>query len=428
MCNRYLKLGLLIAALGMSQPSSAGNSLLAGYFLGSEPVTGVVWPGYRPRRQHATLQIRFSVSSSGSYRLEDLYDHWTFSLQGKPGLNLITALYQGSFDPQNPALNRLGRDEYAAWPRQLEAGTEYTLVLQNVSAPMGVWTVVINGPGEVNSTARVHVPGLGQGSITGTEAKVKDLCSEVEAGYKVEGPFKVSRDGVHYFTNMSHLSTASEVIWDSEICFGVYSTPPDPQHPEAGRLEYLDRYRGSFELQADTDYYLLVGSVEDKATDYFMVIAPPAPAVINPWMSGLWADPGTDGQGVMLNVYPSIDAVHLAWFTYDLERPGTQTTAQLGEPGHRWLTAFGGLNGPDSDMTITRTAGGVFDATQPVPQQIQDGSIQLNFSSCTEGTLAYDLGSANTVGQLILKRPFEDAANIDRCNLENAGPGIPGPL
>ncbi|NJN53918.1 MAG: molybdopterin-dependent oxidoreductase, partial [Anaerolineae bacterium] len=72
------------------------------------------------------------------------------------------------------------------------------------------------------------------------------------------------------------------------------------------------------------------------------------------------ADLETDGQGLMLNVYPSIDSLHMAWFTYDLERPSNQMVAQIGEPGHRWLTAFGGLNGADSDMTITRTEGGIF--------------------------------------------------------------------
>jgi hypothetical protein len=79
-------------------------------------------------------------------------------------------------------------------------------------------------------------------------------------------------------------------------------------------------------------------------------------------------------------------------------------------------------------MTITRTQGGIFDAALPVPAQIQDGNIQVHFDSCTSGTLTYELGSAGATGQLNLRRPFEDAANFDRCMLANMGPGLPGPL
>ncbi len=429
MWNWSLKIGLLVATLAVSQTLLAGYSVLAGTFEGSESKTKSVWPDYEDLPPIATQQIKFTVSTGATYRLEDVYDYWSFQNEGNPGLNMITALYQGGFDPQQPALNRLGSDQYSTWPRQLQAGIEYTLVLQSPSLkPKGVWTLVMNGPGEVNSTARVDTPTLGQGKFSGSEPKIENPCSGAAAISKVEGPFRVSRQGVYYFTNLSYLSTASEAYWSTNLCYGIYSVPPNPQNPELNKIGVSAHNLNYVNLQADTDYYLLVQSTENQLLDYFFLIVPPAPFAINPWMSGLWADPETDGQGLMLNVYPSIDALHLAWFTYDLERPGNQMTAQLGEPGHRWLTAFGGLEGAGSQMTVTRTQGGVFDATQPVPQQIQDGSIQLNFSSCTEGTLAYDLGSANTVGQLILKRPFEDAANIDRCILANTGPGIPGPL
>ncbi len=428
MCKWPLKIGLLIAALGISQPSAAANSVLAGNFEGSEPVLDVVWPRYMDGLQFATRQISFTVSVSGSYRLEDVYEHWYFHLEGNQGLDVIDALYQGNFDPQNPALNRLGPNQYGAWPRQLEAGVEYTLVLQKTSQnPKGVWTLVINGPGEVNSTARTTVPNLGQGKFIGTEAS-SNLCSQSGAFYQVQGPFRVSRDGYYYFTNMSHLSTSTATFSSRDLCFGVYTAPPDVGQPDLNRLSYFNYNTGRYDLQAGTDYYLLAQSIENKLMDYFLVIAPPAPFEINPWMSGLWADPETDGQGLMLNVYPSIDAVHLAWFTYDLERPPADALAQIGEPGHRWLTAFGGLAGAESNMTITRTSGGVFDATQPVPAQIQDGSVQLHFDSCIAGTLSYDLGTAQLSGQLILRRPYEDRATIDRCLLATMGPGIPGPL
>jgi hypothetical protein len=429
MSNWSLKAGFTILAMAISQLAYAGNSVLAGEFDGSELKTDVVWSQYSYFPPLATQEIKFTVTASGTYRMEDAFEYWHFHKEGRPGLWMINALYTGDFDPLNPAANRIGTNQYAAWPRQLQAGVEYTLVLQNPSSsPAGVWTMAFNGPGEVTSSARATLPTLGQGKFTGAELKSKDVCSETETLYQVQGPFKVSRDGMHYVTNLSHLNTPSHTIWDIQFCFAIYSAPPQTDHPELNRLGFQKHYYASFNLEADTDYYLLVQSVDNRLSDYFLVIAPPAPFEINPWMSGLWADPETDGQGLMLNVYPSIDALHLAWFTYDLERPSNAALAQIGEPGHRWLTAFGGLAGADSNMTITRTSGGVFDATQPVPAQIQDGSVQLHFDSCTSGILNYNLGTAQSTGQLILRRPYEDRATIDRCLLENMGPDIPGPL
>ena len=429
MKKAIVKTAFVIAVVVATQATFAGNSVLAGRFEGAEPKSAVVWEFYNHLGLMPTQVVKFTVSASGTYRMEDAFEYWYFNNEGNPGLNLINALYQGGFNPKNMAANRLGVDQYAAWPRRLEAGTEYTLVLQNPQTDKtGTWTLAFHGPGDVISSASVGITGIGQGKFTGNELKSDKLCSESPAIYQVQGPFKVSRDGIYYVTNLSHLSTAGESIYSHQTCFGLYSAPPQIDQPELNRLHYMSYYRERLNLQADEDYYLLVQSINDRPLDYFFLVAPPAPFEITSHMSGLWADPETDGQGLMLNVYPSINAVHMAWFTYDLERPAAGAIAQLGDPGQRWLTAFGELAGGGSDMTITRTKGGVFDAIQPVPDQIQDGSVQLHFDSCTSGTLLYDLGSAHATGQLTLRRPFEDRANIVRCEMANMGPGIPGPL
>ena len=60
----------------------------------------------------------------------------------------------------------------------------------------------------------------------------------------------------------------------------------------------------------------------------------------NPGLNDTWFNADTVGQGFFITVFPDIGKVFLAWFTYDTERPPEDVTAILGEPGHRWITAF----------------------------------------------------------------------------------------
>ena len=48
--------------------------------------------------------------------------------------------------------------------------------------------------------------------------------------------------------------------------------------------------------------------------------------------------------------------------TFDLDRPDETAYGQLGDPGHRWLTAQGPYNDDTAELTLFLTAGGVFDA------------------------------------------------------------------
>mgnify|MGYP000271163598 CR=1 FL=1 len=54
-----------------------------------------------------------------------------------------------------------------------------------------------------------------------------------------------------------------------------------------------------------------------------------------------WFDPETDSQGVFITVFPDLGFVSLAWFTYDTEIPAEDAEANLGDAGHRWITALG---------------------------------------------------------------------------------------
>lgn len=141
--------------------------------------------------------------------------------------------------------------------------------------------------------------------------------------------------------------------------------------------------------------------------------------VINAGLNDAWYNPETNGQGFLITVLPDTGIVFLAWFTYDLERPPQDVTAMLGEPGHRWLTAQGPYEGNTASLTIYVTEGGVFDAAEPaaVTDSSGDGSMTVEFASCSEGLLSYEIDSLGISSEIPIQRIVPD--NIPLC--ENLG-------
>jgi len=144
---------------------------------------------------------------------------------------------------------------------------------------------------------------------------------------------------------------------------------------------------------------------------------------INAGMSDAWYNPETDGQGFFITVFEELGVVSLAWFTYDTEYPPEDAQAQLGDPGHRWITAIGPIDGNMAVMNIDITSGGVFDTqsdvkhTQPAGA---DGTITLTFESCNSAHVSYDITSINRQGEVPIQRVAAD--NIALCEALNAEP------
>jgi plastocyanin len=136
---------------------------------------------------------------------------------------------------------------------------------------------------------------------------------------------------------------------------------------------------------------------------------------LNAGLSDAWYDPATDGQGFFIIVWEGIQTVFLSWFTYDTERPPQDVTAILGEPGHRWLTAQGGYSGDTATLSVFLTSGGVFDAAQPpaVTDPTPIGTITIVWTSCTAGTLSYDLPGLGLSGDIPIQRIV--LANVPLC-------------
>jgi hypothetical protein len=137
---------------------------------------------------------------------------------------------------------------------------------------------------------------------------------------------------------------------------------------------------------------------------------------INPGLNDAWYYKPTSGQGFFITVFPDLGKVSLAWFTYDTELPPEDATANLGDPGHRWLTAVGPIDGNKVVMEIEMTSGGIFDAASTIERTDppgSDGTIILTFDSCNSGTIEYDIPSINRHGTIPIKRVADD--NIVIC-------------
>jgi hypothetical protein len=139
-------------------------------------------------------------------------------------------------------------------------------------------------------------------------------------------------------------------------------------------------------------------------------------SVMNAGHGDAWFDPNTDGQGFLISVFPDLGVVFLAWFTYDTEFPAMDAEANLGDPGHRWLTALGPIDGNQSVMGITVTSGGLFDTPTSV-DRVDDGTITLSFEGCDSGTVDYDIPSIGQQGSIPIQRIADD--KIALCNLLN---------
>jgi plastocyanin len=139
---------------------------------------------------------------------------------------------------------------------------------------------------------------------------------------------------------------------------------------------------------------------------------------INAGLNDAWYNPATPGQGMLISVFPDIEQMFVAWFTFDTERPPEDVEALLGEPGHRWLTAQGPYSGDTANLTIFVTEGGVFDAAEPeaTTDGAGDGSLTIEFAGCNEALATYDITSLGLSGEIPLERIVLD--NVPLCEAD----------
>jgi Tol biopolymer transport system component len=138
--------------------------------------------------------------------------------------------------------------------------------------------------------------------------------------------------------------------------------------------------------------------------------------LINAGLNDAWYNPETSGQGFFITVFPDLGFVSMAWFTYDTELPPIDATANLGDAGHRWITAVGPYANNQAVMNIDLTSGGLFNTATDVQHTDppgSDGALILTFDSCNSGTVEYDIPSISMKGVVPIQRVAND--NIALC-------------
>jgi len=200
---------------------------------------------------------------------------------------------------------------------------------------------------------------------------------------------------------------------------GVQTTEFDPAFPiPPGDPSLPDpRYPGPAPAYADLIHLTAEGYLVLAESQYEHFYQSALNFQINPGLNDAWYNPATSGQGFLISVFPETKRMFVAWFTFDTERPPEDTTALLGEPGHRWLTAQGPYDGDTANLTIFVTEGGVFDAAEPATSTdpAGDGAMTLRFADCTEGLVEYEISSLGISGEIPIQRIVPD--NVPLCEL-----------
>ena len=129
--------------------------------------------------------------------------------------------------------------------------------------------------------------------------------------------------------------------------------------------------------------------------------------IMNAGLNDAWFNPTHRWPGFLYHGFPDLNFVTLAWFTYDTELPPLDATANLGDPGHRWMTAGGVINNDESVMNIEFTSGGIFDTPSEIVRTDplgSDGTLTLKFDNCTQGSIDYDITSIDAQGTVPIQR------------------------
>ena len=190
---------------------------------------------------------------------------------------------------------------------------------------------------------------------------------------------------------------------------GQLAIMPFPKHPELPVIDYTINDFNNDKFITEANLVMTAVSKKDVTPE-------PETFVMNPGLNDAWFNPITEGQGFFITVFPDLNYVSLAWFTYDTDLPAEDETSNLGSPGHRWLTAIGPIEGDTAVLNIDIATGGLFDTATEVEHTDppgSDGTITLTFSGCDSGLVEYNIPSIDRQGSVPIERVAGD--NISLC-------------
>lgn len=140
---------------------------------------------------------------------------------------------------------------------------------------------------------------------------------------------------------------------------------------------------------------------------------------INAGHNDAWVSTDAPFQGMFVTVFPGLQLVFVAWFTFDSEVPTGDPAAVFGADDQRWVTGLGSIEGNRVALNMELTTGGSFNSSTPTP--IQDtayGTMDMEFLSCTEIKLTYSFPGPGLSGMMTMNRVVD--SNVDLCETLNA--------
>jgi hypothetical protein len=200
--------------------------------------------------------------------------------------------------------------------------------------------------------------------------------------------------------------------WDQKECY-VYWRSPFPVICGVGSVCEIGLHQG----------VITSVSYEEHAEDH-------SEFGINAGMNDAWVNADAPFQGLFITVYPGLNIVFVAWFTFDTALPpavqleslgsaGKLSAATFGADDQRWVTAVGTIDGDKATLNAELTTGGKFNTDDPLPtQDTQYGTLDLEFSNCKEGKVTYNFPSAGLSGEFNIGRVLEENAAL--CEALNA--------
>ncbi|MBT8063060.1 MAG: PQQ-dependent sugar dehydrogenase, partial [Gammaproteobacteria bacterium] len=204
----------------------------------------------------------------------------------------------------------------------------------------------------------------------------------------------------------------------------------------SGRIWGLGRQGSgwSSELLVDSAFNILTFGRDESGNIYLsdgnaVYLVSDGPPAGNPgfqvseWLNDAWVRDGAPFQGLFITVFPVLEQVFVAWFSFD-SMPAGDGSAEFGASDQRWVTAIGPYAGNEATLQAELTTGGRFNSAQPLATQDGAyGALDIVFEDCNHATLTYDFPGAGLSGSFDISRALNSNIAMCKANATDPAPG-----